>query len=111
MSFLVLLDFGLELDLDLMLGLKRGFCLELRLELDLDWMVRLKRRFCLDLRLQLDLDRVVGLQRALRLGRGFSVLLLLQENLVVEKLELCGVQFWFGEKWWWLFVEGTGVFL
>lgn len=42
--------------------------------------------------LNLNLDRLVGLREALGLGRGFTVLQLLQKDLTVQKLELSRVQ-------------------
>lgn len=55
----------------------------------------------MDLGLDLDLDWRVGL----RLGLGRWLLLLLQEDLVVQKLQLSRVQFGFSQHWWWLFAE------
>lgn len=39
------------------------------------------------------------------LGHRFSLLLLLHEDLIVQKLELSWVQFGFSQHWWWFFAE------
>lgn len=103
----MVLDLSLELDLHWVVGFRRALCLGLRLELDLYRVVGFRKAVCLDLSLEVDLNWMVGLRRAACLGRRFTVLLLLQKDLVVQELELCWVQFWFGKERWWLFVDNT----
>lgn len=59
----------------------------------------------LDLGLELDLDWGVGLRLDGGLGGRFCVLLLLHEDLVVQKLQLSWIQFGFSQHWWRFFVD------
>lgn len=59
----------------------------------------------LDLGLELDLEWGVGLGLGGGLGRRFSLLLLLHEDLVVQKLQLSWIQFGFSQHRRWFFVD------